>query len=134
MREFMQPDFSAIGITEVFAALGQVFFSVGLGATFALVYGKFISSDTNLGGVAAVTAAGDTLASVLATLFIVPTVVLFGMELNSGPTLLFETVPALLTQMPAGRLVGSFLLLALSLVAYQSTVAVIQVFAVALEE
>ena len=56
------------------------------------------------------------------------------MELNGGPTLLFETLPALLTQMPAGRIVGSFLLLALSLVAFLSAVAVYQVVIVALEE
>jgi len=132
--EFMQPDFSAIGITELFAALGQVFFSIGLGASFALVYGKFISADTNLGGVAALSAGGDTLASLLATLFIIPTVILFNLELNSGPTMLFETVPALIAQMPAGRVVGSFLLLSLSLVAFLSCVAIYQVISVALEE
>jgi NSS family neurotransmitter:Na+ symporter len=134
VREFMRPDFSAIGLTELFAALGQVFFSVGLGASFALVYGKFISGDTNLGGVAILSAGGDTLASLLATLFIIPTVILFNMELNSGPTMLFETVPALLAQMPAGRIVGSFMLLALSLVAFLSAVAIYQVISVALEE
>jgi len=134
LGEFLRPDFSQIGPREVFAALGQCFFSVGLGASFALVYGKFISNDTNLGGVAILSASGDTLASILATLFIVPTVLVFGMELNGGPTLLFETIPALLTQMPAGRLVGSFLLAALSLVAFLSAVAVFQVVTVALEE
>lgn len=134
LRDFMRPDFSQIGSTEIFAAMGQCFFSVGLGASFALVYGKFISDDTRLGGVAILSASGDTLASILATLFIVPTVIVFGLELNGGPTLLFETIPTLLTQMPAGRLVGSFLLLALSLVAFLSAIAVFQVVTVALEE
>lgn len=132
--EFLQPDFSQIGATEVFAALGQCFFSIGLGASFALVYGKFISNDTKLGSVAMLSAGGDTLASILAALFIVPTVIVFGLELNGGPTLLFETVPTLLSQMPAGRMVGSFLLLALSLVAFLSAVAVFQVVTVSLEE
>jgi len=131
---FLRPDFSLIGPTEVFAALGQCFFSVGLGASFALVYGKFISSDIRLGRVAAVSATGDTLASILAALFIVPTVMIFGMELNGGPRLLFETVPALLTQMPGGRVVGSFMLLSLSLVSFLSALAVYQVVSVALEE
>ncbi len=134
VREFLRPDFSRIGFTQVFAALGQCFFSIGLGASFALVYGKFISRGTNLGKVAILAAGGDTLASILAALFIIPTVFVFGMEVNSGPTLLFETVPALLTQMPSGRLVGSFMLLALSLVAFLSAVAVFQVVSVALEE
>jgi neurotransmitter:Na+ symporter, NSS family len=134
LREFMVLDFSQIGSTEVFAAMGQCFFSVGLGASFALVYGKFISNETRLGGVAVLSASGDTLASLLATLFIVPTVVVFGLQLSGGPTLLFETVPMLLSAMPAGRIVGSFLLLALSLVAFLSAIAIYQVVAVALEE
>ncbi len=134
VRQFLRPDFSRIGPTEVFAALGQCFFSVGLGASFVLVYGKFISNETRLGPVALLSAGGDTLASILATLFIVPTVIVFGMELNGGPTLLFETVPRLLTQIPAGRLVGSFMLLALALVSFLSAVAVFQVATVALEE
>lgn len=134
MGDFLQPDFSRIGMTELFAALGQCFFSVGLGATFILVYGKFISDETKLGRVAILTATGDTLASVLATLFIVPTVIVFGMELNGGPTLLFETVPALLSQMPAGRMVGAFMLGALSLVSFLSAVAVYQVVVLSLSE
>lgn len=131
---FLQPDFSQIGMTELFAALGQCFFSVGLGATFVLVYGQFVSNETKLGRVAILTASGDTLASILATLFIVPTVLVFGLELNGGPTLLFETVPALLSQMPAGRLVGSFMLGALSLVSFLSAVAVYQVVVLSLSE
>jgi NSS family neurotransmitter:Na+ symporter len=134
VTEFFKPDFSQIGITELFAALGQVFFSVGLGATFVLVYGKFISNDTKLGRVAILSASGDTLASILATLFIVPTVIVFGLELNGGPALLFETVPALLTEMPAGRIVGSFMLGALALVSFLSAVAVYQVVVVSLGE
>ncbi|MFT4823769.1 MAG: NSS family neurotransmitter:Na+ symporter [Halioglobus sp.] len=134
MSEFLKPDFSQIGLTELFAALGQCFFSVGLGATFVLVYGKFISNDTKLGRVAILTASGDTLASILATLFIVPTVIVFGMELNGGPTLLFETVPTLLSQMPNGRMVGSFMLGALSLVSFLSAVAVYQVVVLSLSE
>ena len=121
-------------MTELFAALGQCFFSVGLGATFVLVYGKYIGDETKLGRVAILSASGDTLASILATLFIVPTVIVFGMELNGGPTLLFETVPALLSEMPSGRIVGSFMLGALSLVSFLSAVAVFQVVFVSLSE
>jgi len=131
---FMQPDFSEVGIREVSAALGQCFFSIGLGATFALVYGKYISDETRLGRVALISASGDTVASVLATLFIIPTVMVFGLKLNSGPSLLFETVPTLLSQMPSGRWIGTLMLSALSLVAFLSGVAVYQVVVVALEE
>jgi NSS family neurotransmitter:Na+ symporter len=134
VAEFLRPDFSRIGARELFAALGQCFFSVGLGASFALVYGKFISSEASLGGVALLAAGGDTLASLLASLFIVPAVMVFGLQLNGGPGLLFETLPSLLATMPSGRIVGSFLLLALALVSFLSAIAVFQVVSVSLGE
>ena len=134
VAEFLRPDFSRIGARELFAALGQCFFSVGLGASFALVYGKFIRSDASLAGVALLSAGGDTLASLLAALFIVPAVMVFGLQLNAGPGLLFETQPSLLATMPAGRIVGSFLLLALALVSFLSSIAVFQVVSVSLGE
>ncbi|MEM7704440.1 MAG: sodium-dependent transporter [Pseudomonadota bacterium] len=134
VAEFMRPDFSQIGIRELSAALGQCFFSLGLGATFAMVYGKFISENQKVGSLALIAAAGDTSASVLAAVFIVPTIMVFGLPLDSGPTLLFDTVPTLLAQMDNGRWVGSLLLLALSLVAFLSVVAVFQVVTVSLGE
>ncbi len=132
--EFIRPDFGQIGIREVSAALGQCFFSVGLGATFAMVYGRYISDTERLGSIAIIAALGDTSASVLAALFIVPTVMVFALPLDAGPTLLFDTVPKLLAQMETGRLVGSLMLVALSLVAFLSVVAVFQVVTVSLGE
>ncbi|EED36602.1 hypothetical protein NOR51B_2554 [Luminiphilus syltensis NOR5-1B] len=132
--QFMRPDFSQIGIRELSAALGQCFFSLGLGATFAMVYGKYISDSERLGSLAILSAVGDTTASLLAALFIVPTIMVFGLSLDSGPTLLFDTVPTLLAQMDNGRWVGSLMLLALALVAFLSVIAVFQVVVVSLEE
>ena len=37
-KEFLHPDWKLLGAKEVFAALGQAFFSVGLGGTFVVVY------------------------------------------------------------------------------------------------
>lgn len=99
-------------------------FSRGLGASVALFWGKHNGDEVYLWRVATVSAAGDTLVSILAALFIVPTVMLFGMEMDGGPTLLFQAVPALLAEIPASRLVGSFMLSSLSLVAFLSALAV----------
>lgn len=134
LLETLRPDFSRIGFKEVFAALGQCFFSVGLGATFVLVYGKFIAEDTDLRGAAACAAFGDLSASVLASLFVLPAVLAFGLSLDAGPRLLFDTLPQLFAVMPAGRTVATFMLGALGLVAFLSMVAGFQVVVVALEE
>lgn len=134
LGEFLKPDFSRIGAREVFAALGQCYFSAGLGAAYVMVYGKFLRDDTRLQSAAAGTAISDTFASILASLFIVPTILVFSMEMSSGPGLLFGTMPKLFSVMEGGRLFGSLLLVGLCLVAFLSVVASFQVINVSLME
>ena len=134
LGRFLQPDFSRIGAREVFAAMGQCFFSSGLGAAYILVYGKYLRDDTNLHSAAACTAFSDTLASLMASLFVVPAVLVFGMHMSAGPQLLFGTLPDLFAVMPGGRLFGTLMLFALCMVAFLSVIALFQVISVSLME
>jgi len=127
MSEFLKPDFSAMGAEEIFAALGQSFFSVGLGGTFMLVYGSYLGESEHLLPDAAVTAFGDTAAAVLAALFIVPTVLVFGLDMSTGPGLVLETLPQLFANLAGGRWLGGLFLLALSMVAFLSNIAALEV-------
>lgn len=120
---FLRPDFSRIGVAEVFAALGQAFFSLGVGGTFMVAYGTYLDESTALRRTAVATAAGDAGAALLAALFIVPTMLYFGLDLAAGPGLLFVTLPKLFALMPGGRALGSAFLLALLLMAFLSAVA-----------
>lgn len=126
-REFLRPDFSALGSTEIFAALGQAFFSVGLGGTFVVVYASFIKTDENIPKIAMYTGLGDASASLLISLFLVPAVLVLGMDMASGPGLIFDTFPLLFNAMPGGRFVGSLFLLSIFIVAFLSLVAAYQV-------
>ena len=120
MAVFLQPDFSRLTLTSIFAALGQAAFSVGLGGTIMVVYGSYLREDTPLLKGACVTAFADTGAALLAALFIFPTILVFGIAPQAGPTLLFETLPHLFSLMEGGRLIGSFFLVALLMVAFLS--------------
>ena len=124
---FLTPDFSVIKAEQVFAALGQTFFSLGLGGTFLVIYGSYMQREQNLPRAAIATAFGDVGAAVLASLFIVPTVLVFGLDMSQGPTLIFSTLPELFNVMPAGRLLGSAFLLSLCMVAFLSAVAALEV-------
>lgn len=125
---FMSPDFSEIGGREIFAAMGQAFYSVGVGGTLMLVYGSYLNSTTRIPGSAAATVFSDVGAAVMASLFIVPAVLVYGLNLESGPGLIFETLPRLFAEMPGGRWLAPLFLLALTLVAFLSAVAAIEVF------
>lgn len=120
---FLRPDFSRIGVAEVFAALGQAFFSLSVGGTFMVAYGVYLDGRAPLRRMAAFTALGDAGAALLAALFLVPTMLFFGLDLASGPGLLFVTMPKLFALMPGGWALGSAFLLALLLMAFLSAVA-----------
>ncbi|MCG8604982.1 sodium-dependent transporter [bacterium] len=124
---FLKPDFSEMNAENVFAALGQAFFSLGLGGTFLLIYGSYLTRDQQIPKSAAAMACGDVGAALFASLFIVPSVLVFGIDLSSGPSLIFATLPELFAVMPAGRFLGSGFLLALAMVAFLSSVAALEV-------
>lgn len=123
IADFMRPDFSRIGPTQIFAAMGQACFSVGLGGTLMVVYGTHIGNDQRLLPLAAATAFTDLGAALMAGLFIVPAVLVFGLGMNAGPGLLFATLPELFSSMPGARVAGSAFLLALTLMAFLSALA-----------
>ena len=99
-------DVSSVTPTVAIAALGQVVFSVGLGGTLMLVYGSYLSEDTDIRVDATFTVIGDTAAGLLAGLAIFPAVFAFGLEPASGPGLLFETLPRVFDEIPLGWLFG----------------------------
>ncbi len=125
--EFLKPDWSLLGGPEIFAAMGQAFFSVGLGGTFVVVYASFFKKKENIPVVALFTGLGDMGASVLISLFLIPAILVFGLDMTSGPTLIFQTFPQLFAHMPGGRLVGTLFLFSIFIVAFLSLVAAYQV-------
>ncbi|MBU1190060.1 MAG: sodium-dependent transporter [Gammaproteobacteria bacterium] len=134
MQGFLKPDFAAMNTGDVFAALGQAFFSLGLGGTFHVVYGSYVRQAQNLPLTAMVTAGGDVLAALLAALFIVPVALVFSLDLAQGPGLIFDTLPRLFMRLPDGGIVGAIFLLALAAVALLSNIAALQVAAAAMRE
>ena len=125
--QFLKADFGAIGSDQIFAALGQAFFSLGLGGTFVVVYSSYISNAGDIPKLAFYTSLGDVGSSLLVSLFLVPSFLVLAIPMDAGPSLIFNTFPELFSQMPGGRFVGSLFLISLFLVAFLSLVASYQV-------
>jgi len=134
LGSFLRPDVSQLNGTSIFAAMGQAFFSLSLGGTFYVIYGSYLRESETIPKPAALTAMGDVGAALLASLFIVPTTLVFGIDMSTGPQLIFETLPELFRQIPGGRVLGTLFLVGLGLVAYLSSVAAFQVLAGALTD
>lgn len=101
------PDWSAVLSGQVvIAAIGQAFFSLGIGMAVFITYSGYLSPGMRLPRAAVAIAAGDTLFALVAGLAIFPAVFAFGMDPAAGPELAFITLPQIFLAMPYGRIVG----------------------------
>jgi NSS family neurotransmitter:Na+ symporter len=96
------PDFSKITPEVIQSAVGQGFFSVGVGAAMLMTYGAYLDKSINLGRAAITIALADTAIAILAGIGIFA--IVFGQSLDptAGPGLIFTTLPLAFGQMPFG--------------------------------
>ncbi len=127
VRYLLWPDFERVTSTTFLAALGQAFFSLSLGGTFFLAYGSYLPRSVNLRRLAGSTALGDTGAAILGGLAVIPAAFALGVAPESGPALLFFTLPRVFEAMPGGALFGPIFFLALFLAAFLSALAALEV-------
>ncbi|MEM9667618.1 MAG: sodium-dependent transporter [Pseudomonadota bacterium] len=110
----LTPDFSKVTFDTVLEAVGQAFFSIGVGSCLMVTYGAYLSRETNIPRSATIIAGADTLVALIAGFAIFPIVFAFGADPASGPSLFFVSLPIAFGQMPFGELIGpAFFLLAL---------------------
>jgi NSS family neurotransmitter:Na+ symporter len=127
LRYMFTVDFALLTPRAVMAAVGQAFFSLGLGGTFLVIYGSYLPADAPLVRRAVTTSIGDVAASLLGVLIIMPVAFAYGLSPASGPPLLFEVLPAAFLQMPGGDFFGMLFFLGLTCIAFLSGVAAVEV-------
>ena len=109
VRWYLAPDFSAVGPETWLAALGQAFYSIGVGMMGAFVFGSYLHPrKSDIPGSAATIVAFDTLAAVLAGFVMFPALFAFGLEPDQGAGLLFVTMTGLFGRLPAGEVAAAF--------------------------
>ncbi len=118
----------------VLAAMGQGVFSLGLGGTFMVAYGSYMSEDQDIPRNAVLTATADTCAALMAATIVVPAALAFGIPLNGGPPLMFDVMPRIFQNMPAGSAFGAMFFLSIFLVAMLSLIAAYEVVVAAAGE
>ena len=127
IKFLFHPDFTKVDKDVMLDALGQAFFSLSLGTSCLCTYASYFSRQTNLGKSAVQIAVIDTLIAILAGLMIFPAAFSVGVRPDSGPSLIFITLPSVFNQafasMPAVGYIMSLLFYALlSLAALTSTI------------
>jgi NSS family neurotransmitter:Na+ symporter len=122
------PDWAAmLRPSVILAALGQAFFSIGVGMAVYVTYGSYMRREHSVPLSAAAIVAGDTVFAIIAGLAIFPAVFAMGGDPAAGPELAFITLPQIFLAMPGGRLIGPVFFFLLSAAALTSMVSLLEV-------
>ena len=121
------PDWAAFARPALYLnALGQAFFSIGIGMAVFVTYGGYLSVGTRIPAAATIIVVIDTLFSIVAGLAVFPAVFAFGGDPAAGPGLAFVTFPQILQQMPAGRIIGPLFFFLLTAAALASMISLLE--------
>ncbi|WP_417493535.1 sodium-dependent transporter [Maricaulis sp.] len=120
-------DFSAVRPATFLAAVGQAFFSIGLGSGIMITYGSYLDKTANIGQSAGIIAFADTAVAMIAGLAIFPFVFAFtALEPNAGPALFFQALPSAFAAMPGGNLAGAIFFTLALIAALTSSISLLQ--------
>lgn len=126
MAFMFKPDFSRLSGESVLTAMGQAFFSLGLGMGAIMVYGSYLPSHVSIARASLFVAAADTVVALLAGMAIFPIVFANHLEPSMGAGLIFQTLPVAFGQMPGGSLFGMLFFVLIFFAAITSSIALIE--------
>ncbi len=102
VRFLFHPDFSKVNQEVILSAMGQAFFTLSVGMGALATYASYFSKETKLFPTAMGVCVIDTLVAVSAGLIIFPAVFSVGVSADSGPGLVFITLPHVFREAFAG--------------------------------
>lgn len=120
-----KPDFSKVTKSVFLDGLGQAFFSLSLGTACLCTYASYFTRQTNLLKSSAQIVGIDTLVAILAGLMIFPAAFSVGVKPDSGPQLIFITLPNVFQQAFSpvlGYIIGILFYALLALAALTSSI------------
>lgn len=130
LRFYLVPDIrrmTEIGIgTVVSAAMNQSFFTLSVGIGAMAIFGSYIGRERALCGEAVRVAGLDTFVAIVSGLIIFPACSAFGVAADSGPNLIFITLPNIFNHMAGGRLWGSLFFMFMAFAAFSTVIAVFE--------
>ena len=112
-RDMFVPEWERLGDVKTWVyALGQAFFSLSLAGSGTIVYGSYLEKKENVVSCAKNVAFFDTCAALLAGMVVIPAVFAFGLDVGSGPPLMFITLPVVFQQLPMGNVFAAIFFVA----------------------
>ena len=130
VKFYLYPDFqkiSEIGLMKVIvSAMNQAFFTLSIGIGSMAIFGSYLNKDQTLLKEATNVAMLDTFVAVVAGLIIFPACFSFGINPDSGPSLIFITLPNVFVSMTGGQIWGALFFLFMSFASLSTVIAVFE--------
>ena len=111
VKFYLVPDFSKINGSVIVGAMNQAFFTLSVGMGGMAIFGSYIDKKRSLMGESVTIILLDTLVAVLAGIIMFPACFTYGLEVNAGPSLLFDTMADVFNHMAGGRIWGTLFFL-----------------------
>ena len=116
-----------IGFGNVlFAAMTHAFFTLSIGMGSMEIFGSYLDKSRTLTGEAFSVTLLDTFVALTAGIIIIPACFAYGVQPDSGPSLLFITLPNVFNHMAGGRLWGTAFFVFMSAAALSTVIAVFE--------
>jgi NSS family neurotransmitter:Na+ symporter len=128
------PDFSLMDGQTVLLAVGQAFFSLGIGLGVLFTIGAYMDRKSSILRASVIVAAADGGVALLAGLAIFPIVFAHGLSPAEGPGLIFATLPVAFGQMPAGVVLGPLFFVLMAIAALTSAITIMEAVVATLED
>ncbi len=124
---YLKPDFSKITPQLFLDVLGQVFFALSLGFGVMITLSSHLNKKENLVKTATITGIVNTLIAVLAGFMIFPSLFSAGLKPDSGPSLVFKTLPIAFSRMDFGNFFAVVFFSLLLIAALTTSITIYQV-------
>ena len=124
LRFYLVPDFSKISGSVIVAAMNQAFFTLSLGIGSMAIFGSYMNKERSLVGESVSVICLDTFVAIVAGLIMFPACFTYDVEVNAGPSLLFDTMASVFNNMGGGRWWGTLFFLFMVFAAMSTVLAV----------
>lgn len=134
IKFYLMPDFSKITKELFIFVLGQVFFALSLGFGVLITLSSYLDKNENLIKTATITGVLNTIIALLAGFMIFPSLFSFGVAPNSGPTLVFQSLPIVFSNMWGGTIFAIIFFSLLVIAALTTSLTIYEVIITTLQE
>ena len=130
LKFYLMPDadrIKEVGLINVITgAMSQAFFTLSTGIGSMAIFGSYIGKERSLLGESLNIALLDTFVAISSGLIIFPACFAYNVEPDSGPSLIFITLPNIFNNIPMGRLWGTLFFIFLTFAAFSTVIAVFE--------